>query len=107
MEEDVLSLLLQAENEYHITMKQAVIEAENYVENRRNERTAHIEELKQKLILFEKSESEKLEHTLLAESKKMEEEAARQKKQMKARQGEKADQISQLLKEEVLRSLWQ
>jgi len=106
LKEDVLQILLNVESEYHSGMKRAVKEAEKYVENRRNGQKAHIEELKQKLTFFEKTENEKLEQTLLAESERLEEEAAKLKVLMKTRQMEKAEHISGRLKEEVLFLLW-
>ena len=107
MKEDILFLLLQAESEYHSDVKTAVKEAENYVENRRKEQNVYISELKQNLAFFEKTENDKLEQRLIAEGERMEEEAVRLKKQMKIHQQEKADKISEILKEEVLSRLWQ
>jgi len=106
LNEDILSSLLQAESEYHSTVKNAIRDAENYVENRRKEQEAYIGGLRQELILFETAGNETLEQALLTESGKMEEEAARLKTQMKARQCGRADQISKHLKEEVLSLLW-
>ena len=106
MKEDILFLLLQAESEYHSDVKTAVREADNYVKNRRKEQESYIEELKQKLALFEKTESDMLERRLIADSGRMEEEAVKVKKKMKIRQQEKADKISDILKEEVLSRLW-
>ena len=106
MKEDILSLLLQTEIEYQSTVKNAVKDAEKYVDDRRDEQTAYIEELKRSLHDFEKTEGVKFEKMLAAESAKMENEAARMKKHMKLRQEEKADRISELLKEEVLSLLW-
>ena len=106
LKEDVLSLLLQTENEYHNTVKNAVKEAEKYVDARRKGQAAFVERLKQDLHLYEKTEAEKLEQALTAENEKMEREAERLKKRMKARQEKKADRISELLKEEVLSLLW-
>jgi hypothetical protein len=106
LKEDILSLLLQAEYEYHSTVKHAVRDAEKYVENSRKEQAKHIEELRQKQLFFEKTENEIMEQTLLTESKRIEEKAARLKEQMKARQEDKADMISKRLKEEVLSLLW-
>jgi len=107
LKENVLQILLNVESEYHSGIKRAVREAENYVENRRNEQKAYIEEQKRKLGFFEETENEKLEKTLLAESERLEEEAANLKVLMKTRQMEKAEQISMRLKEEVLSLLWQ
>jgi len=94
------------ESEYHSTVKTAVKEAEAYVDNSRKEQAVYIKQLKKDLLFFEKTQSEMLEQTLLTESSKMEEEAVGLKRQMKVRQEEKADQISELLKEEVLSLLW-
>ena len=106
MKEDILAILLQAEEEYGGTVKNAVDEAEDYVEGRRKEQAEYIEQLKQELFLFEAAENEKLELSLTSEREKMEREAARLKNHMKDRQQEKADRIGELLKEEVLSLLW-
>ena len=107
MQENVLSLLLQTESEYHSAMKHAVKEAEAYVDRRREEQTAYIEEQKRKLLFFEEFEGEALEQKLIDESARLEEEAAKQKDRMRKCQEDKADRISTLLKEEVLSLLWQ
>ena len=101
-----MSLLLQAEIEYHNAVKNSVKSAEKYVDDSRKEQTAYIEELKQSLLFYEKTESEMLEQTLFIESEKMEITASGLKEQMKIRKEDKADQISELLKEEVLSLLW-
>ena len=106
MKEDVLSILIESEKEYEITVKNAVNEAEEYVDDRRREQAAHIEDMKQGFFFYEKTESDKVEKALVSESEKLETEAARLKKQMKIRRDEKADRISELLKEEVLSLLW-
>jgi len=106
LKEDLLSLLLQTEDEYHSVIKDAIREAEEYVYDRRKEQAAFIEELKQDLHYFEIAGNEQLERALAGESEKLEKEAARLKKSMKTRQEEKAEWISELLKEEVLSLLW-
>ena len=106
MKESALSLLLQTEIEYHDTVIGAIKNAEKYVDDCRKEQAEHIEMLKQKLITFEKAESERFEQTLLAESELMEDMAVKQKEKMKSRQQEKAEHISSLLKEEVLSAIW-
>jgi len=102
LKNDVLSVLLQAENEYHNVVRDSVKDAESYVERRRKEQADDNDRLKRKLEFFEKTESELLEQKLLAESERMERKAERLKEKMRIRQEEKADQISELLKEEVL-----
>jgi len=106
MKEDILSMLLQAENDYHTAVRNAVKEAEKYVEACRKEQAAYIEGLRLDFQAYEKEESIKLEQTLSSESAAMETEAARLMKKMKDRQTEKAGRISELLKEEVLSLLW-
>ena len=106
MKEDVLSLLLESEEEYFRAVKDAESDAGEYVNGRRKEQSVFIGELKQETYLYEKSESEKLERALSEEYERMEKEADRLKKRMKTRQREKADWISELLKEEVLSLLW-
>jgi hypothetical protein len=107
LNEDILSLLLQAESEYHSYIKQSVKDAENYVETSRKKQTDYRGELEREFAAFEESESELLEHRLLLQCERMERQAANLKEQMKARQQEKVEQISKHLKEEVLAALWQ
>jgi len=106
MNEDILSLLLQTEDEYHDVMKHSLKEAENYVGDRRNEQEAYIEQLKRNLVVFEENENDRLEESLLVECGRMEDEAARLKEQLRICQQEKADRISGHIKEEVLSLLW-
>jgi len=106
LKEDILALLLQTENDYRDAIKAAVEEGEQYVAGRRKEQESLINKLRADFRDYEESESEKLERTLLEECDRMENEAVRFKIEMKRRQEEKADQISQRLKEEVLSLLW-
>jgi len=102
-----LAVLLQAEDEYHIAVKGAVKEAEKYSDDRKSDQAAYIEQLKRDWHAFEQAENERLERELLAQEKNMEAEAAELRARMKLRQQEKADEISERLKEEVLSLLWQ
>jgi len=106
LKEDILPLLLQTEEDYRAAVKDAVREAEEYVENRRKKQAVYIEELKHDFEHFKANEAEKLERDLSAESEKMEIQADGLKQRMKVRQQEKADRMSELLKEEVLSLLW-
>ena len=106
MKDDILSLLLQAETEYNTSVKAAAKGAGKYVDSRREQQAAYITGKKKEFSAFEKTESEKLEQSLIAESEKLEKEAAALKAKMRVRQEEKADRISELLKEEVLSLLW-
>ena len=102
MNEDILYLLLQAENEYHAAMKNAVKDAEDYSDECRKKQAAYIEELKQKWHLFEDSEKSKLEKMLFENGQKLEIKAAELKERLRTGQKKKADQISERLKKEVL-----
>jgi len=102
LNEDILYVLLQAENEYQSAMKNAVKEAEDYADGLRNKQAAYIEELKQNWHLFEASEIEKLEKRLFDDEQKLEVRAAELKEQLKISQKKKADMISERLKKEVL-----
>ena len=102
MNEDILYVLLQAENEYQSAMKNAVKEAEDYADGLRNKQAAYIEELKQNWHLFEVSENEKLEKMLFDDEQRLEAKTADLKEQLRISQKKKADLISERLKEEVL-----
>jgi hypothetical protein len=106
VDDDVLSLLLRAEAEYHGAVKKAAQKAEAYAESQKNEQAAYLEELKREWQLFEKAENAKLDKALLDDELKMENESIKLKAQMKTRQGEKADLISERLKKEVLSLIW-
>ena len=97
-----MSLILQAENEYHDAIKKAVREAEKYTDDCRNRQRAYIEELNREWELLEKAEQEKLEKALLEAEKKMEKETAQTKARLKSYQEKKVDTISERLKEEVV-----
>ena len=102
MNEDILYLLLQAENEYHSAMKNAVKEAEDYADECRERQNGYIEELKKNWHLFENSENGKLEQMLSENERKLEAKAAELKEYLRISQKKKADLISERLKEEVL-----
>ena len=102
MNEDILSVLLQAESEYHAAVNTAVKKGENYADNCRKKQSAYIETLKRDWDLFEKTESDKLKNTLSDDEKRMDKEKEESKEKLKISQKEKADTISERLKEEVL-----
>ena len=106
MKKDILSLLLQAESEFQAALRGAVEEAEQYVDDRRSEQAAYVEELKREWHLFEQTEADELERALAAEGQRMEEEALRIKEQLRTRKEREEDRISEGLKEEVLSLLW-
>ena len=102
VKKNILDLVLQAENEYHDTMKNGVKEAEAYTAQCKERQSDYIEELKNEWHLFEKSESEKFEAALLKDRHEMEARMAKMKEQLKILQSGKIDLISERLKKEVL-----
>ena len=97
-----MSLLLQAENEYHAAVRSAVSEAEKYADDCKKKQDAYIENLKQEWHSFEKSENDKRDKKLAEDEKNLEAKTAELKKRLKICQEKKADQISERLKGEVL-----
>jgi len=99
---DVLELIIKAENDYQVTVDKAVVEAEKYVEARRNEHSEDARRIEHEWSQFEKAENKKLERALQHEKRRLEEETERAMGRLKELQSRKLDQISDRLKEEVL-----
>ena len=97
-----MSLLLQAEDEYHDAVKNAAKRAEDYANECKNRQSAYIEELKQNWRLFETSENEKLVKRLSEDEQRLEEKMTELKKRLKTSRDNKAEQISERLRSEVL-----
>jgi len=102
LNESILSLLLQAENEYDAAIKNAVKETENYADECRKEQDAYVDGLNRDWEIFEKSETDKLDKTLAETEQNLEIKMAELKNQLKLRQEKKAELISGRLKEEVI-----
>lgn len=102
MNEDILSLLLQAENEYHAAMENAVKKADSYEEDSKKNQAGYIDKLRREWDLFEKSENDKLAEMIAGDEQKAEKRAEEQKRQLKESQVRKADIISERLKRGVL-----
>lgn len=102
MSEDILLLILKAEDEYDAAIKNAAKQAEEYADACKKQQTDYIESIKQNWHLFEKSEIEKLEAVLAETEQKLEAKTAELKIRLKASQKSKADFISKRLKEEVI-----
>ena len=102
MNEDILSALLQAENEYKLIIENAARRGEEYAAGCRQTQSAYIESLNLEWDSFEKSEGEKLKNTLREDEQKMESDAKNLKERLKSGQTAKAGIISERLKEEVL-----
>ena len=102
MNEDIISVILQAEKEYHDIMHNVMKLAETYEEDSKKKQTAFIDTLKQNWIKFEASENEKLINTLAENEKALEIKMADLKNHLNMRQKKMADLISERLKEEVV-----
>ena len=102
LKEDIISLILQAEKEYHNTMKKVVTEAEKYADDCKKKQSAYIDNMQEEWYSFEKAENDKFKKALYEDEQKMDIEMAKSKEQLKIRQEKKAELISDRLKEEVL-----
>ena len=102
LKEDIINLILQAEKEYHETLKKAVIEAEKYADDCKKKQSAFIDNMQEEWYSFEKAENDKFQKALYEDEQKMIIEMAKSKEQLKIRQKKKADIISERLKREVL-----
>jgi len=106
MKQDILNLILQAENEYHAKVKSYVAEAEKYVDLCKQKQSAYMENLKYEWYVFEKGEKEKFERDLADTEKRIDAETAVKKERLKTRQEENIEALSERLKEEVLSFVW-
>jgi len=104
LNEDILTLLLQVENEYQTAMRNAVKEMEEYADECRQKQLAYIEELKHGWNMFEKTENEKLAKMLSDDEERLETMTIELKNQLKLAQEKIAEMISERLKKEVLSS---
>ena len=102
LNDDIFLLILQAENEYHVAIKNAVKKAENYVDDCKKKQNSYIEDLKQDWRLVEKSENDKFSKMLSENTEKLENKMAESKKYLNISQKKKIDSISDRLKKEVI-----
>jgi len=102
MIEDVISVVLRAENDYHFAINNAVEEAEKYAGDSRKLQSAYLDGLRRGFHEFEKAQQEEFEMTLYESMRKMDEENAASKETLKNCQHLKSRQISKRLKKEVL-----
>ena len=107
MKENILNLILKAENDYHHSVQKAVDEADLYADGCKEEQGAYLESLQEEWYLFEKSENEVFKKKLSEAELKLEAKLVEDKEQLKLRQQNKAGQISERLKREVLSLTWQ
>jgi len=101
LKEDILSLILQTEKEYHHTVRKAVEEAEKYADDCKKNQGAALEDLEQEWYSYEREEKEKWERAFQEEERKMEAEMKKSKEKLEICQREKAEAISERLMEEV------
>ena len=102
MNNEIMSLILQAEKEYQESMKKAVREAEVYSDECSDKRSSYIDELEREWELFKKSEDDRFKYKLAEDEEMMEAKKTEMKGRLRARQEAKADMISERLKKEVL-----
>ena len=102
MDDKIISLILQAENEYRDAVLRVGERAEVYADNCMKKQAADFREQKQALTLFEETENESLDRMIADDEQRMEKETAQIKKRLRACMEEKADAISDRLKKEVL-----
>jgi len=102
MKQEVLELILNAEHEYHNTLRHSVSEAERYIDERKKDQAVYLENLKYEWYLFEKNEKEALEKSLAEAETKMEAEAKIKKESLRSLQAEKLEEISERVAREVL-----
>ena len=102
MNEDIISTILRAENDYHYALKRAAQEAEKYERDNRNAQSAYLEELQSSFRTFENLQRDEFDKSLFESMRKMDKENNTIKEQMKVCQINMAEIISDRLKKEVL-----
>ena len=102
MKNDVLQLIIQAEEDYQKTVHEAVLEAEQYVDEQRDKQSVYIKQLEEEWTLFEGKENRVLEEKMTANQVEQEAILEQRKIELQARQQEKKADISERLKKEVL-----
>ncbi|MCL2548190.1 MAG: hypothetical protein FWE76_03395 [Symbiobacteriaceae bacterium] len=102
MREDILAMILVAEDEYQQALVEAEREAELYISERRREQNAYLEKLLQEWEQFEENENLRLQAMLSEDERQLNEETRLARERLLARQQEVAELISERLKQEVL-----
>ena len=103
---NVLNLILNAEGEYLQTIKNAVTEAEAYVDQRKRLQANAYEQAQYELYKFETAENEKFTAAITENERALERAAEIKKTELKARQAEKQEPIGERIKDEVLNFIW-
>jgi hypothetical protein len=102
VKEDILTLIMKAEKDYNKSVDKAMADAKLYVDGKRKIQNDHVEELKREWYLYAKSENEKFLDMLLEKEREIDNESDTRKAELRAMQLEKAEAISERIKEEVL-----
>jgi len=102
MEEDIIGIVLRAENEYQYAINNAVEKAEEYAEGNRGDQSAFLEKQRLDFELFEKEQREHFEKTLRENMHKMNEDNSISKEKLTASFTGKAETVSDRLMKEVL-----
>jgi len=102
MIEDVMNIILRAENDYHFAISNAVEEAEKYAEDSRRKQGAYLDGLRRGFHEYERAQQAEFEKTLYDSMRKMNEDNAAAKEHLEDCQHKKSGQISARLKKEVL-----
>jgi len=106
METNVLNQILNAEDEYLRTIKNAVTEAEAYVDDRKRLQADAYEKAQYEWFKFETAEEKKFISAITENEKTLEQAAEIKKAALKERQIKKIEPISERIKEEVLNFIW-
>ena len=106
MKQDILNLILRAEDEYREKLGASIIEAEQYVDESKKKQIDNFERLKYEWYLFEKREKEKFEKLLIETEQKMEAETQIKKDGLSARRRDRIGPVADRLKKEVLSLIW-
>ena len=102
MSENIMDLVLQAEKEYHSTVKKAVNEAGTYADDHKKKQGEYISGLEREWYAYEKKETEAYEKDLREAEQRMNTEMEQLKERLRICQAKKAAAVSDRLAEEVL-----
>ena len=102
MSDNIISIVLQAEDDYHYAIEKTALEAEQYEQDSRITQSAYLDELRNGFKTFESSQRNEFDKTLYESMQKMDNENDTIKAQLKTCQINMAELISERLKKEVL-----
>jgi len=102
VEEDIIGIVLRAENDYQFAINSAVEKAEKYADDSRKDQSAYLEKLRLDFDMFESEQSSSFEETLRDNMRKMDEDNILLKEQLTACFSNKVETVSERLMKEVL-----